>query len=208
MSKTFENELYHYGVKGMKRGIRRFQNEDGTLTEAGRARYNTRSESFESRNYGDSARRAMQRMAANHLQSQMHENMKTVGKNDKLINKFAKKADKLSAKKINNRRQKKLDKYNDTVKTAKTYNKTLSNYNKDLSKKLSAVQTGKAVAGKDYKVGAHFNKKGVLKTIGSNSLGGYLGMGVYGYRSLTNKNHGAKDLYRLTWNEKNRKKRK
>ena len=32
------NELYHYGILGMKWGIRRFQNKDGSLTEAGRKR--------------------------------------------------------------------------------------------------------------------------------------------------------------------------
>lgn len=32
-------ELYHYGTKGQKWGFRRYQNYDGTLTEAGRARY-------------------------------------------------------------------------------------------------------------------------------------------------------------------------
>lgn len=32
------DELYHHGIKGQKWGIRRFQNEDGTLTEAGKAR--------------------------------------------------------------------------------------------------------------------------------------------------------------------------
>lgn len=33
------NELYHHGIKGMKWGVRRYQNADGSLTEKGKKRY-------------------------------------------------------------------------------------------------------------------------------------------------------------------------
>ena len=34
-----DDEMYHHGVKVQRWGLRRFQNEDGSLTDAGRNRY-------------------------------------------------------------------------------------------------------------------------------------------------------------------------
>lgn len=39
-----DNHLEHHGIIGMKWGVRRYQNKDGTLTNAGKARYATDSD--------------------------------------------------------------------------------------------------------------------------------------------------------------------
>ncbi len=44
-----ENTLYHHGVLGQKWGIRRYQNYDGTYTQAGLKRYNKSKEIYEKR---------------------------------------------------------------------------------------------------------------------------------------------------------------
>lgn len=49
-----ETYLIHHGIKGQKWGIRRFQNEDGTRTEAGLKRYGNRN-SEESRSFREQA---------------------------------------------------------------------------------------------------------------------------------------------------------
>lgn len=40
---NYGNDLYHWGIKNQKWGIRRYQNKDGTLTEEGKQRYRVNS---------------------------------------------------------------------------------------------------------------------------------------------------------------------
>jgi len=44
-------ELYHHGIKGQKWGIRRFQNPDGTYTDAGLKRLHNKDVKWVKRNY-------------------------------------------------------------------------------------------------------------------------------------------------------------
>lgn len=44
-----DGELYHWGIKGMKWGVRRYQNKDGSLTNAGRKRYASETEKLKAR---------------------------------------------------------------------------------------------------------------------------------------------------------------
>lgn len=59
-------ELYHSGIKGQRWGIRRYQNEDGTLTEAGKLRYRTKKDDA----YGISDKDVAERTRSKELETE------------------------------------------------------------------------------------------------------------------------------------------
>ena len=56
---TANGELYHHGTKGMKWGVRRYQNKDGSLTNAGKKRYREVRDDFDRKR--DAKRREKER---------------------------------------------------------------------------------------------------------------------------------------------------
>ena len=64
------DELYHHGIKGQKWGVRRYQNKDGSLTAAGKKRYE--------KSYSDWEKA---RNLADEKWNQVSENYKNLGKN-------------------------------------------------------------------------------------------------------------------------------
>ena len=66
-------ELYHYGAKGQKWGLRRFQNDDGSLTPAGRERYGRKSSKKQGPSLMKKASGSIKKAAANHKQKKQLE---------------------------------------------------------------------------------------------------------------------------------------
>ena len=76
------NELYHWGVKGMKWGVRRYQNSDGSYTSAGKKRRKSRTDGW-----SDDAKEAGQ-LKKKKLNQMSNAELQKLNKRQELENKY------------------------------------------------------------------------------------------------------------------------
>lgn len=69
MSQYWDDELCHFGIKGMKWGVRRYENADGTLTPAGKARYAKYTESADHVTYRETKKKPVESLSNKELQA-------------------------------------------------------------------------------------------------------------------------------------------
>ena len=78
----YNNELYHWGIKGMKWGVRRYQNSDGSYTAAGKKR-----RKFRTDGWSDDAKEAGQ-LKKKKLNLMSNAELQKLNKRQELENKY------------------------------------------------------------------------------------------------------------------------
>lgn len=140
------NELYHYGVLGMRWGVRRYQNADGSLTQKGEKRFSK----VASSHFMAKKDTAIAKMI---LENQRRKMSTQSMINEKRMNKYSKRAN-IADKKENaakaNKYKKKRDAYEARLKESTAVEKMKR-------QKIADIDAGMIKAGRDFIVQTDYN---------------------------------------------------
>ena len=145
-STSLNEELYHHGIKGMRWGVRRFQNPDGSLTKAGMRRYGDKSPYEVTTSDGDTFR--VSKGSKNNYNTRSSKVTKTWGQHNKEVD------DAKAKKRISKQYAKEQAKGDEALK--KSYNRMyVDAYNKAADKMNGGVidrynRAQEKKYGKDY----------------------------------------------------------
>lgn len=176
------DELMHYGIKGQKWGVRRFQNEDGSLTSAGRKKYRQeiKAENKKAFEYGREASISSQAAAyaKNKSIKSQYKYKKALLKDPNMIKSSTQKkrryaeADAMSSKQLEayarSAEKKAKEHCNSLIKKYGSENVKSIRYSKFKAKDGSITErvNDRVISGKDV-------AKSILKSIGLSALTGY-----------------------------------
>lgn len=135
----YNEELYHHGILGMKWGVRRFQNLDGTLTDAGKNRMRETSESS-----------LKSKSDTNRAKWISKTNAKLYGRSAVNSARDAKKYSEKAEKAKERYDVAKQKKYEEKAKRMSEYAEKYSKAADKASKFYDDIETGKVKAGKDF----------------------------------------------------------
>lgn len=147
--------LYHHGIKGMKWGVRRFQNADGSLTAKGKQRYGDK-DNFE-KQYPEDVKKTINKVGT------------SMGKANKAVNK---------AKDVNDKMVKKAnqEKIKDDVSklSDQELQKIVNRLN--MEERYKQVMNSRATENGKNRVGEVLEYAGMALTVGASAVSLYMQM--------------------------------
>ena len=148
-------ELYHYGVKGQKWGIRRYQNKDGSLTDAGKTRIKL-SDTLMTRKTAQSDAEWSARFRRRESRRGNRVYLSKAARDSKRIAKLSKDLDEAISKKDYKKRaeiERVIESYVQSMNANSKKAKEFAERYAIEDRLVKDISDGVAIAGKDYAVG-------------------------------------------------------